>query len=156
MLLCCKWIFDRIKGNLAKIQLKNHQNVQKMHFLQKVPGVNGLMRSCQNSCFPGITTKFRLRRTKVLCSFSYLGCNKLQQNARVFHSWAARSTWSPRCNFAAVDFEMSPLVVIMFCNPSRESEVYVPSIFLVFHVSFDGNCGEYAVKVIFGNRPIYW
>ena len=41
-LLCCKRIFDRIKDNLAKIQPKNHQNVQKMHFLQKVPGVNGL------------------------------------------------------------------------------------------------------------------
>ena len=31
-LLCYKRIFDQIKGNLAKIQ----------HFLQKVPGVNGL------------------------------------------------------------------------------------------------------------------
>ena len=41
-LLCCKRIFDRIKGNSAEIQPKNHQNVQKMHFLQKVPGVNGL------------------------------------------------------------------------------------------------------------------
>ena len=41
-LLCCKRVFDRIKGNLAQIQPKNHQNVQKMHFLQKVPGVNGL------------------------------------------------------------------------------------------------------------------
>ena len=41
-LLCCKRIFDWIKGNLAKIQPKNHQNVQKTHFLQKVPGVNGL------------------------------------------------------------------------------------------------------------------
>ena len=35
-------IFDRIKGNLAEIQPKNHQNVQKTNFLQKVPGVNGL------------------------------------------------------------------------------------------------------------------
>ena len=41
-LLCCKHIFDRIKANLVKIQLKKHQNVQKTHFLQKVPGVNGL------------------------------------------------------------------------------------------------------------------
>ena len=41
-LLCCKCIFDRINGNLAKIQPKNHRNVQKTHFLQKVPGVNGL------------------------------------------------------------------------------------------------------------------
>ena len=38
-LLCCKFIFDRIKGNLAEIQPKNHQNVQKTHFLQKVSGV---------------------------------------------------------------------------------------------------------------------
>ena len=42
-LLCCKRIFHRIKGNLAEIQPKNHQNVQKTHFLQKVPGVNGLI-----------------------------------------------------------------------------------------------------------------
>ena len=28
-LLCCKPIFDRIKGNLAKMQPKNHQHVQK-------------------------------------------------------------------------------------------------------------------------------
>ena len=28
-----------MKGNLAEIQPKNHQNVQKTHFLQKVPGV---------------------------------------------------------------------------------------------------------------------
>ena len=43
-LLSCKCIFDWIKGNLAQIQPKNHQNVQKMHFLRKVPGVNGLKR----------------------------------------------------------------------------------------------------------------
>ena len=43
-LLCCKRIFDRIKANLAEIQLKKHQNVQKTHFLQKVPGVNGLRK----------------------------------------------------------------------------------------------------------------
>ena len=41
---CCKCVFDRIKGNLAQIQPKNHQNVQKTHFLPKVPGVNGLTR----------------------------------------------------------------------------------------------------------------
>ena len=41
-LLCCKHIFDWIKANLAEIQPENHQNVQKMHFLQKAPGVNGL------------------------------------------------------------------------------------------------------------------
>ena len=29
-LLCCKCIFDQIKGNLAEIQPKNDQNVQKM------------------------------------------------------------------------------------------------------------------------------
>ena len=42
-LLCCKRIFDRIKANLAEIQFKKHQNVQKTHFLQKVPGFNGLI-----------------------------------------------------------------------------------------------------------------
>ena len=31
-LLCCKHIFDRIKANLAEIQLKKHQNVQKRIF----------------------------------------------------------------------------------------------------------------------------
>ena len=41
-LLCCKCIFDQIKANLAEIQPKNHQNVQKMYFLEKAPGVNGL------------------------------------------------------------------------------------------------------------------
>ena len=39
----CKYIFDQITANLAKIQPENHQNVPKMlFFLQKVPGVNGL------------------------------------------------------------------------------------------------------------------
>ena len=42
-LLSCKRIFDRIKGNLAEFQPKSHQNVQKTHFLQNVPGVNGLI-----------------------------------------------------------------------------------------------------------------
>ena len=32
-LLSCKRIFDWIKGNLAEIQSKNDQNVQKKHFL---------------------------------------------------------------------------------------------------------------------------
>ena len=34
-LLSCKRIFNRIKANLAKIQPKNHQNVQKTHFFAK-------------------------------------------------------------------------------------------------------------------------
>ena len=34
-----KWV---CWANLAKIQPKNHQNVQNMYFLQKSPGVNGL------------------------------------------------------------------------------------------------------------------
>ena len=41
-LLCCKGIFHPIKANLAEIQPKNHENVQKTHFLQKAPGVNGI------------------------------------------------------------------------------------------------------------------
>ena len=40
--LCCKHIFDGIKASLAEIQPKDHQNVQKTHFLQKAPGVDGL------------------------------------------------------------------------------------------------------------------
>ena len=48
-LLCCKCIFYRIKANLAEIQLKKHQNVQKRHFLQKVPGVNGLTKYFRSS-----------------------------------------------------------------------------------------------------------
>ena len=32
-LLCCRRIFDWFKGNLAEIQSKNDQNVQKKHFL---------------------------------------------------------------------------------------------------------------------------
>ena len=44
--LCCKCIFEWIKGNLAEIQPKNDQNVHKTHFLQKVPGVDGLTNSC--------------------------------------------------------------------------------------------------------------
>ena len=44
-LLCCKRIFDQIRANLAEIQLKKHQNVRKMYFLQKVPGANGLIKS---------------------------------------------------------------------------------------------------------------
>ena len=40
-LLCCKCIFDRIKGtcNLAEHQPKNHQNVQKNPLFAKVPRV---------------------------------------------------------------------------------------------------------------------
>ena len=50
-LWCCKCIFDQTKANLAEIQPKKHQNVQKTYFLQKGPGVNGLrefgMEMCQ-------------------------------------------------------------------------------------------------------------
>ena len=38
-LLCYKRIFDRIEANVTEIQPKKHQNVQKTHFLLKVPGV---------------------------------------------------------------------------------------------------------------------
>ena len=39
--------------NLAEIQPENHQNVQKTHFLQKAPGVNGLklITGCQTEKF---------------------------------------------------------------------------------------------------------
>ena len=35
-LLCCKRIFGQIKANLTEVQPKNHKNVQKTHFLQKL------------------------------------------------------------------------------------------------------------------------
>ena len=38
-----KYIFDQIEANLAQIQPKNRQNVQKTHFLQKAPGVDWLV-----------------------------------------------------------------------------------------------------------------
>ena len=38
-----KCIFDQIKGNLTKIEPKNHQNVQETPFSQKAPGFNGLI-----------------------------------------------------------------------------------------------------------------
>ena len=47
-LLSCKRIFDWIKANLAEIQPKNHQKVQKNAFLQKVPGVKWLRSLGQN------------------------------------------------------------------------------------------------------------
>ena len=34
--------FDQIEANSAEIQPKNHQDVQKIIFLPKAPGVNGL------------------------------------------------------------------------------------------------------------------
>ena len=52
-LSCCKCIFHQIKANLAEIQPKNHQNVQKRTFLQKAPGVNGL---CQRRIAYGVET----------------------------------------------------------------------------------------------------
>ena len=48
-LSCCKCFFDQIKANFAEIQPKNHQNVQKTHFLQKVPGVSVLMMNSWES-----------------------------------------------------------------------------------------------------------
>ena len=35
-LSCCKYIFHQIKANLAEIQPKNHQNVQKCNFCKKL------------------------------------------------------------------------------------------------------------------------
>ena len=49
-LLSYKCIFDWIKANLAEIQPKNHQNVLKTHFLEKVPGVNGFTFSQNFQC----------------------------------------------------------------------------------------------------------
>ena len=53
-----------IKANLAKIQPENYQNVQKTHFWQQAPGVNGLIIKtpsvseyvCMRTC--GLSTEF--------------------------------------------------------------------------------------------------
>ena len=72
-LLWCKRIFDRIKGNLAEIQLKKHQNVPKTHFLQKVPGVNGLtdvfLEKGAGSLEPGAEKDGCFRRLSMTSSF---------------------------------------------------------------------------------------
>ena len=72
-LLCRKRIFDRIKGNLAEIQPKNHQNVQKMHFLIKVPGVNGLKSSNQFFFQMKVTILLVINFIKVELNFQKLG-----------------------------------------------------------------------------------
>ena len=59
-LLCCKPIFDRILGNLAKIQPKNHQNAQKRTFSKKVPGVNGLKHVKDHSMKTQIYEKLKM------------------------------------------------------------------------------------------------
>ena len=38
---CYQCVFHQTEANLATIQLQNHQNVKKIQFWQKVPGVNG-------------------------------------------------------------------------------------------------------------------
>ena len=60
-LLCCKRIFDRVKAKLAELQLKKHQNVQKTHFLQNVPGVNGLRNTENKLVLPQPRTDYLKR-----------------------------------------------------------------------------------------------
>ena len=67
--------FDQIKVNLAEIQPKNHQNVQKTHFLRKVPGVNGLnifknwfMLSERISSYGCTREVWRARKKRKSCS----------------------------------------------------------------------------------------
>ena len=47
MLSCCKGLFEQIGANLAHIQPENLQNLQKMHFRQKAPGVGRLSNKTQ-------------------------------------------------------------------------------------------------------------
>ena len=83
-LLCCKHVFDQIKAtyNLAEIQLKKHQNVQKTHFLQKVPGVNGL--SCVIvGCIRTIPSNYQLLtkngwKSVLLSNVNCANSNRLQ------------------------------------------------------------------------------
>ena len=60
------------KGNLAETQPKNHQNAQKTHFLQKVPGVNGLSPFIFIACISFIITdKIRTESTyKIVLGFT--------------------------------------------------------------------------------------
>ena len=50
---------DQIKANLAEIQPENCQNVQKTCFLQKAPGVNGLVHSLKRPQHLGLTNECR-------------------------------------------------------------------------------------------------
>ena len=74
-LLCCKHNFDRIKANLAEIQLKKHQNVQKRHFLQNVPGVNGL-KSMYMICYSYLW-RLRIMRMRIMLKRLFF-CMKFQ------------------------------------------------------------------------------
>ena len=51
MLSCCKCRFEQIRANLAHTQPENLQNVQKMFFWQKAPGVNELSFNLQSSAW---------------------------------------------------------------------------------------------------------
>jgi len=44
ILSCCKRLFEKIGANLAHTQAEILYNVQNMHFWQKAPGVDGLMK----------------------------------------------------------------------------------------------------------------
>ena len=59
-LLCCKHIFNQIKANFAKIQLKKHQDVQKCIFCKKFQESMGwpldscIKLSTTHPRFPGV------------------------------------------------------------------------------------------------------
>ena len=55
--------FDQIKANLANIQPENLQNVQKKHFGQNAPGVNGLAK--QNTLYKSWNASCKLKTNKM-------------------------------------------------------------------------------------------
>ena len=72
-----KCIFDQIEANLAEIQPKDHQNVQKTHLLQKAPGVNGLnMMSlrCSSSDVAGKLSLYSFMRLLLFVGIRYFTC----------------------------------------------------------------------------------
>ena len=73
-LSCCQCILDQIKANLVEIQPENQQNFQKMHFLRKAPGVNGLnIDSCKAY---KLILENTLTKKKTTCLFWSLKCTK--------------------------------------------------------------------------------
>ena len=73
-------MFDQIEANLAEIQPQNHQNVQKIHFWQKVPGVNGLNFWDQGPCRSKETCTLYRRVNLLICQpyiFELIRCRRL-------------------------------------------------------------------------------
>ena len=78
-LLCCKCIFDRIKATVIwpRSSLKNHQNVQKMHFFarsSKIQWVKGLSNYIN----------IKIHHGAIQSKFLEKGCSVLDHKQLVF------------------------------------------------------------------------